>query len=76
MKNLCFKLFRPDLQFGAADDFALGAANIPYSYTWELPGGGTGGFNPPASEIVPVVTETWDGIVTMVRRAAANNAIV
>jgi hypothetical protein len=60
------------LQFGAADDYALGAANIPYSYTWELPGGGTGGFNPPASEIIPVVTETWDGIVAMVTRAAAN----
>ncbi|CAB3362331.1 Hypothetical predicted protein [Cloeon dipterum] len=60
------------LQFGAADDFAMGMANVPYSYTWELPGGGTGGFNPPASEIIPVVTETWDGIVSMVRKAAEN----
>lgn len=47
---------------GGSDDWAKGVANISLSYTIELPGGGSGGFNPPASKIVPVVTETWEGI--------------
>lgn len=34
---------------------------IDLAYTLELPAGGTG-FDPPASDIEPVVEETWEGI--------------
>jgi len=44
---------------------------VPYSYTYELPGGGSGGFNPPASRIQGVVDETWPGMKVLVERAAA-----
>ncbi|KAF4522283.1 hypothetical protein B566_EDAN011979 [Ephemera danica] len=47
---------------GTSQDWAHGVRNIALSYTIELPGGGVGGFNPPPSDIIPVVTETWEGI--------------
>ncbi|KAF4522165.1 hypothetical protein B566_EDAN010425 [Ephemera danica] len=56
--------------FGACRDWAYGAAMLPLSYTWELPGGGLGGFNPPEREILPVVTETWEGIKVQATYAA------
>lgn len=43
---------------GGSDDWALGTAGIPYSITVELPKGGSG-FDPPASQIKPMVEESW-----------------
>lgn len=47
---------------GGSDDWAKGVAGIPLAYTIEMPGGGPNGFDPPASLIQPVCTETWEGI--------------
>lgn len=47
---------------GGSDDYAKGVAGIALSYTIELPGGGNYGFNPPTTSILPVVTETWEGV--------------
>lgn len=49
-----------DSAYGLAEDWAYDALGIPLSYTIELPGGGLSGFNPPPSQIVPVVEETWE----------------
>ncbi|KAJ8950616.1 hypothetical protein NQ318_010815 [Aromia moschata] len=46
---------------GCSDDYAKGAVGIELSYCLELPGGGTAGFDPPASRIQPIVEETWEG---------------
>lgn len=47
---------------GGSRDYAKAVGGIDLSYTIELPEGGDVGFNPDASEIVPVVTEIWEGI--------------
>ncbi|KAJ8922113.1 hypothetical protein NQ315_004047 [Exocentrus adspersus] len=47
---------------GGSRDWTKAVAGIDIGYTVELPGGGSAGFNPDASEIEPVVTETWEGI--------------
>lgn len=47
---------------GGSRDYAKAVGGIDLSYTIELPAGGDAGFNPDASEIVPVVTEIWEGI--------------
>lgn len=46
---------------GCSDDYAKGGAGINLSYCVELPGGGDAGFNPPASSILEIVEETWEG---------------
>lgn len=46
---------------GASDDYAAGAAGIPYSFTIELPSSGNSGFELPVSQIQPVVEETFLG---------------
>lgn len=46
---------------GGSDDWMM-SVGVPLSYTIELPGGGSTGFNPPASSILPIVTETFPGI--------------
>lgn len=43
---------------GGSDDWALGTAKIPYAFTVELPGGGTG-FDPPPSQIDALVKESF-----------------
>ncbi|KAF4522163.1 hypothetical protein B566_EDAN010423 [Ephemera danica] len=48
--------------YGNSKDWAYGALNISYSYTVELPPGGSGDFNPPPQDIIPVATETWEAI--------------
>ncbi|XP_059478285.1 zinc carboxypeptidase-like [Neocloeon triangulifer] len=58
--------------FGASDDYAYGIGAAGYAYTYELPGGGSGGFNPPASAIQRVVDETWPGLKTLVEYTIAN----
>lgn len=49
------------LAAGCSDDYAKGGAGIELSYCVELPGGGDAGFNPPASSILEIVEETWEG---------------
>jgi len=49
---------------GGSDDWAKGVAGVELSYTIELRGGGSG-FDPPPSEILPIVTEAWAGIETL-----------
>lgn len=46
---------------GCSDDYAKGGVGIDLSYCVELPGGGDAGFNPPASSILEMVEETWEG---------------
>lgn len=47
---------------GGSDDYVKGVAGVALSYTIELPGGGIYGFDLPASRILPVVTETFEGV--------------
>lgn len=51
-----------DFAYGGSIDWTLGAQDVMFSYAFELPGGGSAGFNPPPSKILPVVTETWEAI--------------
>ncbi|XP_059473644.1 carboxypeptidase B1-like [Neocloeon triangulifer] len=48
---------------GASMDYAYAVGNNnTYSYTWELPAGGEFGFAPLPEDILPIVSETWEGI--------------
>ncbi|XP_065341514.1 carboxypeptidase B-like [Cloeon dipterum] len=47
------------LAYGGTIDWVLGVLG-KQAYAFELPGGGLAGFNPPASAIIPVATETWE----------------
>lgn len=47
---------------GSSRDWFAGALGVAFSYTIELPGGGQYGFDLPASRILGVVTETFEGI--------------
>ncbi|XP_059475244.1 carboxypeptidase B-like [Neocloeon triangulifer] len=58
--------------YGACRDWAYGAAGLPLSYTFELPGNGFG-FAPPPTDILPVVTETWEAVKVIAQ--AAGNAV-
>ncbi|CAB3382513.1 Hypothetical predicted protein [Cloeon dipterum] len=58
--------------YGASDDFAYGRGAVQYAYTFELSGGGSAGFDPPASLIQPVVDEVWPGIKALVDYVLAN----
>lgn len=58
---------------GASDDWFKAIANVPLSYTIELPGGGSQGFDLPAYRIQPVVAETWPGIVAFYDFVVANS---
>lgn len=46
---------------GCSDDYAKGGLDINLSYTLELPGGSTGGFDPPETDIGWIVEEAWVG---------------
>lgn len=46
---------------GTSIDWAKGVAGINLSYTIELPGGGSAGFDIPEERIEEVVEETWEG---------------
>jgi len=52
---------------GGSDDWALGGAGIPYSYTIELPDTGTHGFILPASYISQVAAEALAATVAMAK---------
>lgn len=51
-----------DAAAGGSDDWFKGENGAKYAYTVELPGGGSQGFDPPPSKIIPIVKETWEGI--------------
>jgi hypothetical protein len=57
---VCVANIIADYAYGTSFDFAYAQANISMSYAIELPGGGTGGFNPPASMIAPTNAECWE----------------
>jgi len=52
---------------GGSDDWALGGAGIPYSYTIELPDTGTYGFLLPANNIYSVAEEALAATLAMVK---------
>ncbi|XP_059476080.1 carboxypeptidase B-like [Neocloeon triangulifer] len=56
------------LAFGNTQDFAYEAAGARFSYTWELPAGGPNGNDPPATDIKPVVEETWAAYQALIQR--------
>ncbi|XP_055536535.1 carboxypeptidase B-like [Wyeomyia smithii] len=45
---------------GASDDYAAGAAGFTYAFTLELTGGGSNGFDLPASQIMAVASQTFE----------------
>lgn len=47
---------------GGSDDYVKAVGGVALSYTIELPGGGNFGFDLPASRILPVVRETFEGV--------------
>lgn len=47
---------------GGSDDWVKGVGGVNLSYTIELPGGGSFGFDLPAARIAPVVYETFQGV--------------
>lgn len=55
-------IFFADPAAGGSDDWFKGGNDAKYAYTMELPGGGSGGFDPPPSMIKPVVTSVFEGI--------------
>ncbi|RZC35009.1 Peptidase M14 and/or Propep M14 domain containing protein [Asbolus verrucosus] len=57
---------------GASDDWAMGGAGIDIVYTIELPGGGWYGFDLPASRILPVCIETFEGFKVYADYVAKN----
>ncbi|ALC43322.1 CG8560, partial [Drosophila busckii] len=52
---------------GGSDDYAYAMAKFPISITMELPAGGTG-FDPTPAQILPMVSETWEGIHAMAKQ--------
>lgn len=47
---------------GGSDDWMMEMCKVPLSYTIELPGGGSMGFDPPPSKIRGHVEEMFEGI--------------
>jgi hypothetical protein len=60
-----------DINSGPSDDWAMGAAGIPFVYTLELRDTGAWGFLLPPEQIIPTSEETWAGI-----KAAAAEILV
>uniref|UniRef100_A0AAR5Q8Y9 Peptidase M14 domain-containing protein n=1 Tax=Dendroctonus ponderosae TaxID=77166 RepID=A0AAR5Q8Y9_DENPD len=50
---------------GGSDDWTKGAIGVDLSYCFELPGGGSFGFNPPVAMIRPIVEETFEGFIAL-----------
>ena len=48
-----------DVASGSSEDWALGGANIPYSYSVELRDTGRHGFLLPRDQILPTAEEIW-----------------
>lgn len=66
----CLLFLSSDAAAGGSDDYAKGVLGAKYSYTVEVVGGGSQGFDLPASQILNVVSETWEGIVVFARQVA------
>lgn len=47
---------------GGSDDWGKSVARINIFIIVELPGGGEDGFDPPPTQILPILKETWDSI--------------
>lgn len=52
-----------DPEFGTVTDFALSQVRVPYVYTIFLPAGGVTGFDPPTTQISPIASETFLGLL-------------
>ncbi|XP_044252922.1 carboxypeptidase B-like [Tribolium madens] len=57
---------------GASDDWSMGVRNVSIVYTWELPGGGTYGFDMPPERIEGVVVESFEGVKVLADFVAKN----
>ncbi|EFA01360.1 carboxypeptidase B [Tribolium castaneum] len=57
---------------GASDDWSMGVRNVSIVYTWELPGGGTYGFDLPPERIEGVVKESFEGVKVLANFVAKN----
>lgn len=55
---------------GISHDYAVARANYSMSFTMELPGGGSQGFDIPASRIPDVIAETRPGLVVFAEYVA------
>ncbi|XP_065338695.1 carboxypeptidase B-like [Cloeon dipterum] len=64
VSNITNAFYHP---FGNSKDFAYDQAEIPFTYTWELPGGGENSHDVPLSEIKFVVEETWEAFKSLVQ---------
>jgi hypothetical protein len=64
--NACRALYATT---GDSTDYIHGVGGSTYTYTMELRDTGTYGFSLPASQIKPTVTETWAGVLAMLRSA-------
>jgi len=60
-----------DAAAGGSDDYMKGGQNIAYAYTVELPGGGSNGFNPPPSAILPTGKETFEAYKVIAKQFSA-----
>jgi len=58
---------------GASDDYAKAAAEIPYSFTVELPDTGRYGFLLPSNQIQTVGEELWAATGVLAKEAARHN---
>ena len=52
-------IFHVDVASGSSEDWALGGAHIPYSYSVELRDTGRHGFLLPRDQILPTAQEIW-----------------
>ncbi|XP_049813582.1 carboxypeptidase B-like [Schistocerca nitens] len=57
---------------GTSVDWAKAVGGVSLSYTLELPGGGDAGFDPPASDIVGIVTPFFEAVRAFGRYVADN----
>uniref|UniRef100_A0A1L8DR84 Putative carboxypeptidase b n=1 Tax=Nyssomyia neivai TaxID=330878 RepID=A0A1L8DR84_9DIPT len=57
---------------GASDDYAADALNLGLSYTVELTGGGSGGFDLPPAQIGQITTEIFHGVRSFAQYVSAN----
>lgn len=64
-----------DFKYGSSYDWSFEQAGITLPFSMYLPSGGDAGFDPPASDIMPVVTETWEAIKAFAANIPASRAL-
>lgn len=52
-------------EFGTVTDFALSQVRVPYVFSIFLPAGGVTGFDPPTTQIAPIGSETFYGLLEL-----------